>query len=103
MTHRYVNPDGVDITREEWAVVARDLGVGVLLAESVVPGPDCDLTVRTVWLGLECPAIGVRAFGTAYSRTGTQGPWVQVEQYDTRAAAERGHTACAARLSTKDA
>lgn len=89
---RYVDRLGRRINVTQWADLCAEHGVGVSIAEQTVPHPQLgDLMVRTKWLGTVIPELDVQPWGTAV-RVQPAGPWQELEQYDSEAAALAGHT-----------
>ncbi len=86
----YVDEDGNPVDVEGWMRLCRAGGVGRILAERHVATGAGDITVCTFWFGTVFPEVGIRPFGTAQAPTGTD-QWFELEQYDTKQDALRGH------------
>lgn len=102
----FVSQDGEPLTINEWIELCQDIGIGRVLVEHTIPRqfysehkplPDGDVIVRTKWFGTIFPECSIHPFGTAIS-TSVNGPWVELCQYDTQAAAELGHGQWVAQL-----
>jgi hypothetical protein len=94
---RYVDENGTEITFKEYVALQRAQGVGYPLMETVVPTPNGDVKIKTMWFGTDFPENDIKPFGTARAPDGTDG-WSECEQYDTKADALRGHTRWSAHI-----
>lgn len=87
----YIDRHGAPLTLAQWIAVCRVGGIGMVLADTVVPTPaGHDVQIRTMWFGIVIPELDVRAFGTGCCAGGNI--WQDMEQYDTEADALAGHT-----------
>ncbi len=85
--------NGDPVTIEEYLELTRGVDtVGVTLARTVVPTPDGDVTVVTMWSGMVLPEAGVKAFYTGRTAPGAPAGWTTLEQYDRPDDARAGHT-----------
>lgn len=92
----FVDPDDNPINAFEWGALIGRFSPIHVLAETKFATPVGQIIVRTTWCGLVVPGVS-EPYGTA-SATSPDGPWIECEQYRTRAAALAGHLGWAARV-----
>lgn len=88
-TATFVDPYDQPISAASWGYLVEELGLDHIIAQTHLETRVGDIYVRTTWTG--CVVPGRRQPFGITTAANEDGPWTEVEQYPTRAAALAGH------------